>query len=635
MHRSSRERVVPLLSASLSDVGRAWVTVLEALDAAAVRRWCDRGVAALGAARTSIDDLNVYPVPDGDTGTNLLLTMTAAAEAAREASERGGDLAGVARAMARGALLGARGNSGAILAQLLRGVAEVLAAGESAGGSDLRAALCRAADLARTSVETPVEGTVLTVARAAADAGAQADPPSLAEVARAAAAAGAAALARTPAQLDVLAAAGVVDAGGRGLCVLLDALVAVVTGDDPAGDGPGMPVGHTLPPLPVPRDRTGVAAREAGSPAFAYEVQYVLALPPHADDDALVRRLRGRLAGLGDSLVVVGGDGLWAVHVHVDDVGAAIEAGVDAGSPSRITVTRFADHPLPAPAGPGPGAAPGASAPAPPRAVPAQPETTHPGTTQEEPTHAGTTHPEPTRPGSAGPGSAGLSSVTDAAPTRCTVAVVRGDGLAELVRGSGAQVVQVSAGVSPGVDDLLAVLLSGDAREVVLLPADAEGHAAAAGAAYAARRAGRTVTVVPVRSLVQSLAALAVADPTRPLADDAVAMSAAAAATRWADVEVARERAQTSAGICEPGDVLGLVEGDVVVIGNDVADVARGLLDRLLLAGGELVTLVRGQSAPQVLTDGLAEYLRVAHPGLDVVTYDGGPDDVALLVGIE
>jgi DAK2 domain fusion protein YloV len=578
------------------------VTVLDTLDADAVRRWCDRGVAALGAARTSIDDLNVYPVPDGDTGTNLLLTMTAAADAAREAGADGGGLPAVVRAMARGALLGARGNSGAILAQLLRGVADVLAAGDPAGGPELRAALCRAADLARASVEVPVEGTVLTVARAAADAAAAAEPASLAAVARAAAAGGAAALARTPSQLEVLAAAGVVDAGGRGLCVLLDALVATVTGEPVTGDATGGPVPHGLPPLPVPRDRSGVAAREAGSPAYAYEVQYVLALPPHADDAALVGRLRQRLAGLGDSLVVVGGEGLWAVHVHVDDVGAAIEAGLDAGTPSRITVTRFADQTVPAPPVPGPPVTGPPAAGSAERALP-------------EPV-AATGDPVATR-------------------SRCTVAVVRGDGLARLVRASGAEVLQVAPGESPGVEELLAVLLAGDARDVVLLPADSEGHSAAFAAAQDAGRAGRTVTVVPVRSLVQSLAALAVADPARSLADDAVAMSAAAAATRWAAVEAARVRAQTSAGVCESGDVLGLVEGDVVLIGPDVAGVARGLLDRMLLAGGELVTLVTGDGVPEGLADGLGNYLRAVHPGLDVVAYAGGPADVALLLGVE
>ena len=149
------------------------------------------------------------------------------------------------------------------------------------------------------------------------------------------------------------------------------------------------------------------------------------------------------------------------------------------------------------------------------------------------------------------------------------------------------------------------------------------------------------MTVVPVRSLVQTVAALAVADPTRAFADDAVAMSAAAAATRWASVEVARERAQTSAGVCAPGDVLGLVEGDVVLLGSDVAQTARELLDRVLLAGGELVTLETSEPCPGGdargggLVDGLTDYLRALHPGLDVVTYAGGPPDVLLLVGVE
>jgi dihydroxyacetone kinase-like predicted kinase len=198
--------------------------VLQVLDAAALRSWCEAGRHDLAAARSEIDDLNVYPVPDGDTGTNLLLTLEAVEAAVREAAD---DLASVATAMAYGSLMGARGNSGVILSQLLRGLVEVLGSDGSPAG--LRQGLTRAAELAYAAVATPVEGTLLTVARETAEAVAALEGD-LSAVVREARAAAERSLARTPDLLPQLKAAGVVDAGGRGLCVLLGALERVVTG---------------------------------------------------------------------------------------------------------------------------------------------------------------------------------------------------------------------------------------------------------------------------------------------------------------------------------------------------------------------------------------------------------------------
>ncbi|MBK5997074.1 DAK2 domain-containing protein, partial [Streptomyces sp. MBT58] len=190
------------------------------LDAVAVRTWCSLALEALGRERAEIDAINVYPIADGDTGTNLYLTVESAAAAveavfaAHETGTTAPATADAVRAMAHGALIGARGNSGTILAQLLRGMAGVLADGGDA--AHLRLALTRAAAAARQAVAHPVEGTVLTVATAAAEA-AQGDEPELRAVVRAAYEGARAALARTPEQLAVLGRAGVVDAGGRGL----------------------------------------------------------------------------------------------------------------------------------------------------------------------------------------------------------------------------------------------------------------------------------------------------------------------------------------------------------------------------------------------------------------------------------
>jgi uncharacterized protein len=547
--------------------------VHEALDAAAIRGWSAAAVDALAAHQQEIDDLNVYPVPDGDTGTNLVLTMSAARDTLAQTDAA--DAGSAASMLARGAVLGARGNSGVIVSQLLRGIADELGAdGDRPAGALLAAAFDRAATTAYESVTEPVEGTILTVARAAADAavhtargtGQAAGGDGLAAVVRAARAAADEALARTPEQLPVLAAAGVVDAGGRGLVVLLDALLAVVTGEAPAA-GPDLTV-----PRP-PRDRSALeSVRESGSPEYDYEVQYLL----YAADDA-AERLRSELVPLGDSLIVVGtGDGLWNVHVHVNDAGAAVEAGVRAGRPYRITITRFADQVAAAAA-------------------------------VEAPARTGV----------------------------AVVAVAPGEGVADLFEAEGVVVVDGGPTRNPSTAEVLAAIEETGAAAVVVLPNAGSITGVAEAAAEQARAAGIEVAVVPTRSPVQGLAAVAVHDADRWFGTDVVAMAEAAAATRWAEVTVAVRDALTMAGPCRQGDVLGLADGDVVLIGSAVDGVARELLDRMLFLGGELVTLVLGSDADHGLGDTLRRHVAGTHPEVEVSVYDGRQPHYPLLLGVE
>ncbi len=322
--------------------------MLDALDGDDVQAWCAAALAALHEHREEIDELNVYPVPDGDTGTNLALTYESVVEAFDGRSD--GSLAAAGRAIARGSLLGARGNSGVIVSQWLRGLTEAPDHAERLGAAELSTALQRASRRADGAVEEPVDGTILSVARAAAEAAQAQRDASLIDVVRAASRAAGEAVAATTGQLPALAEAGVVDAAGRGLQIILDALAATVTGEQGGivAVGPGDSAGEAgrVPDADGAGPDGGAAgssalqrAREAGSPAYGYEVVYLL----HAEEQA-VRRLRDRLGELGDSLAVVGDASLWKVHVHVNDVGAAIEAGIDAGRPEDIAVTRFADQ---------------------------------------------------------------------------------------------------------------------------------------------------------------------------------------------------------------------------------------------------------------------------------------------------
>jgi DAK2 domain fusion protein YloV len=544
--------------------------VSQPADVALLLRWCDFALEGLGAAREEIDALNVYPVPDGDTGTNLYLTFEAARQAIVDAEPE--SLVSALTVFGRGALLGARGNSGVIMSQLLRAGADQLLRGDPfEPGRLLADTLVLAADAAYDAVAEPVEGTMLTVARAAATAASEAAdaddlpddlPAQMGYVITAAAKAARQALARTPEQLEILRLAGVVDAGGRGLCVLFDAAEQAMTGRRPPAVINRRPI-----PLPTPLPLEAGADLSADGPS--YEVMYLL----DADVSAIAP-LRKRLAGLGDSLVVVGGEGLWNVHVHVDDVGAAIEAGIDAGRPHRVRVTHFAEQ-------------------------------------------------------------IARSAARRAGARRGVVAVAAGDGLAALFAGAGAHVVGVTPGRRSSTGEILDAIRAAGADDVVVLPNDPDALAAAEAASQAARDEGIRSAVIPTRAQVQGLAAIAVHDPSRSFDDDVVHMTSAAGHARHGAVTIAARDAMTTVGPCRVGDALGVVEGDFAVVGDDLYETAVTVVDRLLVGGGELVTLVRGEGEADGLADRLQHYVEQRYTGVDVAAFDGGQARYPLLIGVE
>ncbi|MFC4374861.1 DAK2 domain-containing protein [Nocardia halotolerans] len=651
--------------------------VREALDGATLLAWALSCRTDLEARRAEIDALNVFPIADADTGTNLLATMRAAVAcadtalaAARGAAARPGDLgesglpagdatgigdaAFVARALARGATVGARGNSGIILSQVLRGVADAVVDGPLTGAR-LRVALGRAAVLVRTGLSAPVEGTILTVLDRAAVAAAEPADPSLAAVARAAADGAALALNETPDQLGVLRAAGVVDAGARGLLVLLDCLVEQACGEAPArrsylrerGDHDGRGV-H------APRD-LGVDCGDIhgpglfgvdgdGAPDPHFEVMYVLS----GTDDTGATALRERLAVLGDSVVVVGdGDGVWSAHVHCRDAGAAIEAGLAVGRLARIRVESFA---VTAPHGDNHHDAP---------TVQPQAGAHRTEGVDRAPAHYGLDAaarvPLVSERFNAARGTDGVDRVGPVGerfgPARTVSGIehapIAGDGLADrgilaVVAGADAARLFEDAGAAVlrgdrqlETDDLLRAIRAMPHREVLVLPNGALPAQELVAVGVAARDESRDVLLLPSSSTVQGLAALAVHDRGRIAVDDAFAMSEAAASTRWGALRAASVRALTMVGTCSPGDGLGLVGHDVVVIDPDVVGAGRILLDRMLGLGGELVTLLMGAEAGPELAQVLADHVTAGFPGVDVVVYSGGQQADLVQIGVE
>nr|WP_250149987.1 DAK2 domain-containing protein [Mycolicibacter acidiphilus] len=539
------------------------------MDAGALRDWAHTCVGDLITHTDEINQLNVFPVADSDTGTNMLFTMRSAlAEANTEAAS--GEVANVAAALSAGALHGARGNSGVILSQILRGIAD--AAADQSTDIDavtLGSGLRHGVDLVVTSMGgQEISGTIVSVLAAAADAVEQCAADGLAAAVTGAADAAAVALEKTPAQLEVLADAGVVDAGGRGLLVLLDALRSTIT---------GQPVSRPAY-TPAPRRRTAETVVAAPVPHF--EVMYLLG----ECDPTGVEALRERLGQLGESVAIAtaGVVGGYSVHVHTDDAGAAVEAGLEFGRPRRIQISALV----------------GAAGPA-------------PGSWARE---------------------------------RAVLAVADGDGAAALFDGEGACVLRpdrhtVDLPATISAQQLLRAVVDTGAAQVMVLP---NGYVAAeelVAGCTAAIGWGIEVVPVPCGSMVQGLAALAVHDQDRPVVDDGYMMTRAAGATRHGSVRIATEAALTWAGSCRPGDGLGIAGDEVLIVADSVDKAATGLIDLLLAAGGELVTVLFGADIDGATVDGLtavlARHVHDRHPGSELMTYRTGHRGDALLIGVE
>ncbi|WP_407685681.1 DAK2 domain-containing protein [Mycobacterium sp. HUMS_1102779] len=555
------------------------------MDASALRDWAHTAVGDLIVHIDEINRLNVYPVADSDTGANMLFTMRSALAEANAAAGGSGCVARVAAALSAGALNGARGNSGVILSQILRGVADVAAARAADSGGELPeldaavlgAALHRAVDLVIASMGgQEVPGTIVSVLRSAADAVAACAEEGLAAALTAAGDAAVVALEKTTEQLDVLADAGAVDAGGRGLLVLLDALRSTVTGQTSARE-----VYELSPRAPQPD-----APAERPSPQF--EVMYRLDGCAAAGADVL----RDRLGELGDSVAIAAApstEGGYSVHVHTDDAGAAIEAGLAAGRPSRIVVSALSSGAAGLPAG---------------------------SWTRE----------------------------------RAVLAVVDGDGAAELFGGEGACVLRSDPdGTEPpghiSAHQLMRAVVDTGAAQVMVLPNGFVAVEELVAGCTAAIGWGIDVVPIPTGSMVQGLAALAVHETGRQAVDDGYTMARAAGAARHGSVRIATESALTWAGRCKPGDGLGIAGDEVLIVADDVAQAAIGLLDLLLASGGDLVTLLVGAGLePDHATAGedcagvgdvLQRHVHDHHPGTELVTYRTGHRGDVLLIGVE
>ncbi len=523
--------------------------------------------------REAINALNVYPVPDGDTGTNMSLTLRSVVEELEAASD---DPAGRWKAISHGSLMGARGNSGVILSQILRALADSLSSVEPITPPAIAEALDRAATAAYGAVARPVEGTILTVARdtAAAAKAAAGDGAGLVELLERILAAGKVSLDETPELLPVLKEAGVVDAGAAGYLLLIDALLHVVDGRD-------------LPPPPpitravAPSSGSG-GAHGDGVGDLRYEVMFFLEAP-----DDRIGEFKEAWTGIGDSIVVVGGDGLWNCHIHSNHIGASIEAALDVGRPREIRVTDLfeeLDH---------------------------VEEVVLPGT--EGDSTVTITNPEPA--------------------TTAVVAVAVGHGVLQIFESLGVHaVIRGGQTMNPSTRELVAAVEQVDADQVVILP---NNKNIVPVAEQVDAEVPKTVRVVPTRSIAEGFASLLAYDPGADADTNREAMAAAADAVVAGEVTRAVRESKTSVGHVQPGDWIGLDRSGVRAVGATLADAATGLLDAIVGEDHELVTIIAGAEATEESDAAVAAWLAEHRPDVETESHVGGQPVYPYYFGVE
>jgi DAK2 domain fusion protein YloV len=552
-------------------------TTLDRLGAAELGRAIATFGDALAMHQDAINRLNVYPVPDGDTGTNMTLTLRSVAEAV--AGVEGGEMSAVCKAVAHGSLMGARGNSGVILSQLLRGITEVVRDHDALDGDVLAAALTRASELSYEAVQRPVEGTILTVVRESADAArtAAAGGTPLVEVLARTREAGQVSLEGTPDLLPVLKEAGVVDAGGAGFLLLLDALLHVVDGRDvppppdaPAGAAERVRAGGEVTP------ETGKHVSE-----LRYEVMYLLEAP-----DEAMPAFREVWAGIGDSIVVVGGDGIFNCHIHTDDIGPAIEAAIEIGRPRQIRVTDLLDE-------------------------------LHEVEEERWVREAAADDPAPLQ----------------LEPVPCgVVAVATGEGIRRIFGNLRVQhVVTGGQSMNPSTAQLLEAVEAVPAPEVVILPNNKNIIAVAE---QVDALTSKTVRVLPTRSITQGFAALLAYDPQASADDNVAVMREHAEAVVNGEITRAVRDSTCDAGPIAEGDWLGISRDGIRVVAAELGEAASQLLDQLI-DGHELVTIIEGEGASPGCTRHITQWLEEHHPDVEAEVHHGGQPLYPYLFGIE
>tara|TARA_B100001250_G_scaffold137017_1_gene117337 strand:+ start:56 stop:1693 length:1638 start_codon:yes stop_codon:yes gene_type:complete len=545
-------------------VGTIAVVVKETLDAKnlASLMYCFRD--SLQEHKESLNSLNVYPVPDGDTGSNMAATLNSVVSEI-ESLEENLELENIIDAISHGSLMGARGNSGVIISQILRGfVSKIKNASRKTIDANLFSeALSEAASAAYEAVGNPVEGTILTVVRETAEAAEKAASEKLsllplAEIAREAAKRS---LDSTPELLPVLARAGVVDAGGSGFLLMLDSLLHII--DDR--------------PMPEPEVVTASVDSlildvhdETSNSGTRYEVMYFLDAP-----DDLIPDFKKAWSEIGDSIVVVGGENIWNCHVHTNNIGAAVEAGISIGKPYEIRVTDLFEE------------------------------------------IAGNYHDH---------------DIAD--PVGCSViAVANGDGIGEIFRSLGAtRIVNGGQSMNPSTADLLEAAEATASEHVIILPNNSNIVAVAE---QVDSQTSKTVRVVGTHTVTEGFASLLGYDPEATSDKNQTGMLQASQMVESGEITTAVRNSTSEIGEIKKGNFLGLQKGKVTVVAETIVEATNNLLKEMISDEHEIVTLVSGEDSNKKETDEIVAWVNAEYEELEVEVHEGGQPLYPYYIGIE
>lgn len=539
-----------------------------------LRKMAWAGLTWLEKNRDHVNALNVFPVPDGDTGTNMLLTMRSAYARIEHSDET--HVGKVAGQLAQGALMGARGNSGVILSQIWRGLAATLGPKEFFTTADLAQGLQSAADTAYKGVMRPVEGTILTVIREgaaeAADAARKSDDlrfmlERILERCQQA-------LERTPDLLPILRQAGVVDSGGQGLVYILEGMLRYAHGELPLGGAGSMAV---VAPPAVPLPAQARAVPEGGSLEFPYDVQFIL-----TGRNLNVAAVRARIDAMGDSTVVVGDENTIKVHIHVKDPGQPLSYGISLGQISDVVVENMQEQ-------------------------------------MEEIVHAGAAEPHPAPDIQAG--------------QVAVVAVAAGAGLAGVFRSLGAAYV-VNGGQTnnPSTEEIFQAIDRLPTEQIIVLPNNKNIFLAA----EAARDlSAKQVVVVPSRSAPQGIAALMALNPGRDVAVNARAMEQSLSLVKTGEITRATRSVELDGVTVKEGALIGLVDGKLCSSGVDERSVLDELLTGMDVGDCGIVTLYYGAGITPDQAAEAAEHVRERFPDVEVEVIEGGQPHYFYILGAE
>ena len=525
---------------------------------------------ALEAHKESINRLNVYPVPDGDTGTNMFLTVASVLDEMQPVDFN--DREAVCAAMSHGSLMGARGNSGVILSQVLRGMSSGFAKADAIDAEVLANALTEASVAADGAVMKPVEGTILTVVREVARAAREAsEVGTIVPVVEAALSEGEAALERTPEQLSVLKEAGVVDAGGAGFLLLLHAILRVLDGRE----------------LPTPENserKPGLAhdvTQEGGISELRYEVMYLLDAP---DED--IDGFKNVWADLGDSIVVVGGDGLWNCHIHTDAIGEAIEAGIEIGRPHKIRVSDLAEEVM-----------------------------------------------EERWVREAAEGVQADDVEKSKAVPCAVVAVSPAPGIGQIFHSLGVQeLVLGGQSMNPSTSELLEAVERAPADQILILPNNSNIVAVARAVVD---ETSKSVVVVPTTSVPEGFASLMGYDPEATAVDNAATMSEISSGVEVGEVTQAVRSINTSVGEVAEGDWIGLDRNGVRAIGATLVEAAIDLLDEIVGDQSEILSIIVGEDATDADTQAIADWVGDNRANVETEIHNGGQSHYPFFFGVE